>query len=280
MLYPKCTLPIATARSTVENRRPNRVFPYCKLPDCLEPSSAIIVCGHAVYTGGPLLPPSELPNDEHWTLLPYQAGEGRVYLEHISAAVELAREDPDALLIFSGGQTREGTFLSEAVSYYHAAEAAGLLKDELVRRRVTTEEFSRDSFDNCLFGIARFAECTGAIPHQITVVSWKFKKERFNLHALATLRWPADKFSFCGVGAPADMDAALKGEAGTVCHFRADMTGHGAALGPKKAARNPHRRQHGYATSFPALRRLVEYVGAEAAPLAICPWNAAFDEKL
>lgn len=97
-----------------------------------------------MYRGGHGLPAARVAEDDQWTLLPYQAGEAAFYLQHIAAAVDLARKDPGSLLIFSGGQTREGVALGEAVSYYQAADALGLLDDELLVRRVTTEEFSRD----------------------------------------------------------------------------------------------------------------------------------------
>lgn len=48
-----------------------------------------------------------------WELMPYQKGEGREFIKHIQSGVDIAREDPAALLIFSGGQTRYPQALSE-----------------------------------------------------------------------------------------------------------------------------------------------------------------------
>lgn len=64
--------------------------------------------------------------------------------------------DPEALLLFSGGQTRRAAGpRSEGLSYWVVAEAAGWWGHEDVRNRTFTEEHARDSFENLLFSLCR-----------------------------------------------------------------------------------------------------------------------------
>ena len=81
-------------------------------------------------------------------------------------------------MFYSGPQT-------ESQAYYHVADAMNLWPDNSsVRARTSTEEFATDSFENLLFSICRFREITGSYPKEITVVSFSFKRRRFEmLHA-------------------------------------------------------------------------------------------------
>src|SRR5690349_15758387 len=84
---------------------------------------AIIVAGHAVFVGGSR---EDAYSTSGWAGL-FGAGyqesdESPLYIEHVRAGVLLAAENPDALLIFSGGQTRVAAGpLSEAMGYYRLA---------------------------------------------------------------------------------------------------------------------------------------------------------------
>ena len=72
---------------------------------------AIIVAGHAIYKGDPsstLLTSNEqgessLYKDDDWILEPFQKG-GQVttFIKHIQKGIEVAKSDPNAVLIFSG----------------------------------------------------------------------------------------------------------------------------------------------------------------------------------
>ena len=85
---------------------------------------------------------------------PSQKGQGlpQAIHAHISAGIEETRKDPEALLIFSGGETRAVSGpQTEAQAYYHVADAMNLWPSEKgssVRARTTTEEFATDSFEN------------------------------------------------------------------------------------------------------------------------------------
>lgn len=220
----------------------------------------ILVAGHAVYVGQDFLDPA---CDRNWFLQPFQRGEPPFYIEHIRAGIDLAARDSASLLLFSGGQTRlEAGPRSEAQSYWNLADYFRWWSLPEVSARATTEEFARDSYENLLFGICRFRECTSRYPQRVTVVSWAFKEERFDLHRDA-IRFPrsGDRFVFYGVNQPEDLVAAQKGEAKAIAAFKEDPYGTGANLGKKRADRNPFSRWHPYALSCPELQGILQHTG-------------------
>jgi hypothetical protein len=226
-----------------------------------------------VYTAGESCPRERITDDASWVLMPYQSGEGAVFVQHIRQGVEAAHADPDALLLFSGGQTRYPQILSEAQSYFQVASAFDFWGHrDSVLPRTTTEEFALDSYQNCLYGIARFAECTGRLPMRLTIISWEFKRQRFALHVERTLRWTRE-WLFLGVGSPEDLPESALMEEMTLKLFKADMSGHGAVLGKKKAKRNPFGRVHGYPLSVPSMARMLEWTGATPVPVDAVPWT-------
>jgi len=85
-------------------------------------------------------------------LLDYQKGRGlpQAIVAHIKSGIEEANADPDALLIFSGGETRSLTGpLTEGSSYFRVADAMDMWPEgSTVRARTITEEFATDSFEN------------------------------------------------------------------------------------------------------------------------------------
>ncbi|KAI0930547.1 hypothetical protein AcV5_007232 [Taiwanofungus camphoratus] len=181
----------------------------------------IIVPGHAIWKGTDA---TRRLSDEEWILEPYQRGGGRVaaFYHHILSGVDLAREDENALLVFSGGQTRRTSTTTEAESYMRLALAAGVLpvhspsaREPSPALRATTENYALDSYQNLLFSIARFHEYTGRYPEQITVVGYEMKRRRFiDLHR-AALRWPKTRFHYIGIDAEGDEGAkAREGEVG------------------------------------------------------------------
>jgi len=238
--------------------------------------NAIVVCGHAVYHGGPKLRPAQLAElDKYWFLQPFQQGEGIDYISHIQRGVMMAAEDETSLLIFSGGQTRAPYILSEAQGYHDVACAFTFWGKKDVRSRTTTEEFSRDSMDNLLFSIARFYECVGALPDIVTVISWGFKEARFTHHAWS-IRWPKSRFRFEGVGAPEALEKAEEAEAETLRKFSEDASGCGRGedgLYTKKIARNPYRRQNGYAISCPCMSAILAWTDTNQVSEKDVPWS-------
>lgn len=67
-------------------------------------------------------------------------GQAQTFLDHIRIGIETAAADPNALLLFSGGQTRQAAGpRSEGLSYWMVAEAAGWFGHPEVRSRAFTE---------------------------------------------------------------------------------------------------------------------------------------------
>ena len=179
------------------------------------------------------------------------------------AAVELAAADPDTLLVFSGGQTRaDAGPLSEAFSYYWVARRHGWFGTPEVAHRAILEDFSRDSFENLLFGLCRFKEYAGSYPEHVTMVSWAFKERRFGLHREA-IAFPADRFRYVGPNNPLDLEQALASERNAIEAYTRDPYSSGPRFRAKRAERNPFRRQNGFAVSCPELVELLGHEGPE-----------------
>ena len=141
----------------------------------------IMVAGHAVTIKGDL---TAVDRDERtWYLLPYQTGQDlpAEFVRHIREGVSLAAADPRSLLVFSGGQTRgDAGPRSEGASYWLVAERfAWWGHVATVGARAAAEEHARDSLENLLFALCRFRELTGTYPRRVTVVSFWFKRRRF-----------------------------------------------------------------------------------------------------
>jgi hypothetical protein len=229
----------------------------------------IVVPGHGLYrTGTPV-------EEENWFLLSFQKGNGdfRRYLEHIETGGELAKADPQSLLVFSGGYSREGFHGSEGLGYLRAATALNILDDNLVQR-VFAEEYARDSYENVLYATALFYQRTGRLPRCVTVVGFGFKAERFHLH-IDALGLPGVEFQYVSVNDPGDLEAAREGESKTLASFRADPHGISSSLAAKRRERNPNGYHHSYdryCSTSPHLARLLAVnVLTDQAPLSDLP---------
>ena len=229
----------------------------------------VAVAGHAIPRDF-----SDLTADSSWYLKHFQAGEGGCFVEHVRAGVLAASHDPDALLVFSGGQSdRAAGPRSEGAGYWSIAQHFKWWGHAGVLERATTEEFACDSFDNLQFSICRFREVTGAYPDRVTCVGWRFKEARFQIHREA-LRFPADRFTYLGVNDPPRLEEAMPFEAERRHLFEADPYGASSEAAERRTMRNPFRRQHGYAASCPEIRHLLEWKGPAPYPGAL-PWAPA-----
>ena len=161
--------------------------------------SLIVVPGHAIYLGKAA---GEAKLSRCWagTFPGYlNDDEARLYTEHVEAGVRLAAQDAKSLLVFSGGQTREEVGpVSEAYGYWSLADQNVWFGQSSVKQRAFTEEFARDSFENVLFSLHRFSQCTGTWPLRVSVVGFLFKGQRFTEHATLIQQNPV-RF---GVGSP------------------------------------------------------------------------------
>uniref|UniRef100_A0A6T6N489 DUF218 domain-containing protein n=1 Tax=Timspurckia oligopyrenoides TaxID=708627 RepID=A0A6T6N489_9RHOD len=241
-------------------RIPARTLEVPEIEEYNSLKNLIMVAGHAVFNGNSYDQQS-LANEQLWTLESFQHGHTPAFLAHIQAGVELASRDPSALLLFSGGETRkESGPISEAQNYWKIADANGWFSGENteLRRRALTEEFSRDSFENLLFSICRFREITQRYPENITVISFSFKRARFqNIHAVA-LRFPQERFHFEGVDPPGMNQVDKVGEISNAAGpFMNDPYGcSNRILVEKRLQRNPFRRIHSYPLGCPEIAPL------------------------
>ncbi|KAJ8762965.1 hypothetical protein K2173_023094 [Erythroxylum novogranatense] len=244
-------------------------YPFSKL------RNLVMVAGHSVYTSSSC---GKIENEESWFLESYQKhpGQASTFVSHIQNGVAIAAKDDSALLLFSGGETRKDAGpRSEAQSYWTVAESKGWFgNQESVRWRALTEEHARDSFENLLFSVCRFRELTGTYPHNITVVSYDFKEERFaNLHRSA-IGFPEWRFFFSGTPAATNSgskEPALKGEASVRAQFQQDPYGCRGSLSRKKLGRDPFHRSIPYPKGCPELEGLFRYCGEAPYPASL-PW--------
>jgi hypothetical protein len=227
----------------------------------------VIVAGHAIcrQTHDPW-------REENWILLPFQRGEVACYIGHIEAGVRAAASDPEALLVFTGGYSREEAGpRSEAQSYYWIADHLDWFGAPEVRRRAITEDFARDSYENLLYSICRCHEYSGEYPAHVTFVSWEFKRERFDLHR-RTMLWPEDRFTYLGPNNPPDLGQALEAENRNRAAYELDPYSSSPAFRAKRDSRNPFRRTPGYLQRCPELAGLVAHEGPELYSGTV-PWN-------
>ena len=265
----------------------------------------IIVAGHSVTISGHLLDANHDEND--WYLLDYQKHHGlpEAITKHIEAGITHASKDSDALLIFSGGQTRATVGPeSEGSSYYRVADVMNLwsqpmqnrpkqyirgndgrkknrIKDptHTVRARTITEEHATDSFQNLLFSICRFYEITGRYPTDITMISYTFKQHRFESLHVPALRWPLEKFHYVGVDPPKtsgfDLEESKKGELENAAQlFVNDPYGcYSNVLKEKRLQRNPFLRTPPYDISCPDMGELMHYCGTTLIDANQVPWS-------
>jgi len=223
----------------------------------------VVVACHAVVRV------SELPNakfsDGAWYLLDYQKNQGfpAIITSHIQTGLDELAQDSSALLIFSGGETRGDVGpMSEAASYYYAAETlhGG---NSAIKSRIFLEEYARDSFENLLFAICRFKEVSGHYPRHVTVVGFDFKAERFSTLHRSAIGYPLHAFDYKGLRAPAPFDQqhAVEGERTARASFDTDLYGCRGNLRTKRRARDPFHRTVPYELSSPELIPLLEWCG-------------------
>jgi len=237
---------------------------------------AVIVAGHAVMRLHQLQVADK--NEDAWYLLPYQLNQGfpEIISSHILTGVQLAKDDPKSLLIFSGGQTRYDVGpTSEAASYYYLAQEKKWITEEL-RSRIYLDEYARDSFENLLFSLCRFKEVLGYYPTKVTVIGFDFKSDRFSSLHRKAIKFPEDKFSYVGLKPNAQFDylKAVSGEKLALKSFSEDLYGcNDPALKQKRDIRNPFKRSIPYELACPELRNLLDWCGPRLFP-AHLPWEA------
>ena len=151
-----------------------------------------------------------------------------------------------------------------------------------VRARTVSEEYATDSFENLMFSVCRFREVTGRYPDRVSVVSFTFKRRRFEtLHASA-LRWPLDRFDYVGVDPPPstgfDLSESSNGEyVNSLLPFASDPYGcHSEVLQKKRTERNPYARTAPYELTCPEMKHLLHWCGPELISEEELPWGGNF----
>ncbi|KAL7526705.1 hypothetical protein ACHAWF_001883, partial [Thalassiosira exigua] len=256
----------------------------------------IIVAGHSVLISGSV---ENAAHDESvWWLLDYQRNRGlpQAIVSHIQAGIRLAIEDEDSLLMFSGGETRAQTGPeTEGGSYFRVADALDLWDGRdvflgegnrrngrprtTVRARTITEEYATDSFENLLFSICRFHEITGNYPTKISLVSFTFKRKRFESLHVNALQYPLKHFHYVGVDPTAstgfDLHESSEGEKNnSLLPFQTDPYGcHTEILQRKRKERNPFARKPPYELTCPEMKDLLQWCGPRLISKARVPWG-------
>jgi hypothetical protein len=210
------------------------------------------------------------------------AGMPEAFAAHIQEGIRRAEQDDSSMLMFSGGQTRvEAGPKSEALSYFEVADENRWFGSPQVRARTVLEEFATDSFENLMFALCRFRQVTGAYPARIAVISFSFKRKRFEEVHRQALRFPQEAFEFVGVE-PRDsilfaerLPQLEKWESkASLKPFLGDPFGcNKAVLRQKRRERNSFFRTPAYAQTCPEMSELLTYCGTESFPAHQLPWD-------
>ncbi|KAK1754508.1 FolC bifunctional protein [Echria macrotheca] len=210
------------------------------------PNHAVVVCGHAIWQGGP----KNGWDEAEWLIESYKKGETPTFIEHIRAGLQVLANDSRAVLVFSGGPTRKETTLSEARSYHNLATANdyfGLHSAAPTEgQRVLLEERALDSYYNILFSIVDFWRAHAVWPEYLTVVSHGFKRTRLVDGHCAAIGFPLHRVSFVGINPPGldsevaqgEKADAMRGVQLAIGQWAEDPHGVGEELAGKRRLRN------------------------------------------
>ena len=76
----------------------NRESKAAALTTMTAPNHLVIVCGHAIWLGGP----KKGFDESEWLIESYKSGETPTFIEHIKAGIKILSEDEGAVVMFSG----------------------------------------------------------------------------------------------------------------------------------------------------------------------------------
>jgi hypothetical protein len=110
-----------------------------------------------------------------------------IYEAHIVYAFKHLewRSNVDPLLIITGGSTKHEVNVSESRSNIDLARVNNIV----IPSNVALEEYALTSIENVLFSIYCYCMITGFFPERIDVISWEFKRNRYEATLNAINRW-------------------------------------------------------------------------------------------
>ena len=188
--------------------------------------------------------------------------------------------------IFNTNEDEEGTDTNNDISDNNTGEkkknGSNTQQEQTtttVRARTITEEYATDSFQNLLFSICRFYEITGSYPKKITMVSFTFKRQRFETLHANSIQWPLANFHYVGVDPPSstgfDIIESTNGEKNnSLLPYQTDPYGcHTDILQQKRKERNPFARRAPYELTCPEMKDLLYWCGPLLIPKSRVPWG-------
>ncbi|ROV90523.1 hypothetical protein VPNG_10052 [Cytospora leucostoma] len=219
------------------------------------PNHLIVVCGHAIWAGGP----TKGQDESEWIIEDWKNGETPTYAAHVKAGVKALSEDDRAMLVFSGAPTVPSIRLSEGRSYATLAAANNYwnllgpassatstsskspsdlpLLNIPLHPRILVEERALDSYQNILFSIIHFWRSTSHWPSHLTIVSHQFKRRRLTEAHCTALSFPLDHVRFIGINPPGVPEIVGR-EEDAVAEWIADPQGMSENLRAKRQGRN------------------------------------------
>ncbi|KAK3994694.1 hypothetical protein QBC44DRAFT_38668 [Cladorrhinum sp. PSN332] len=199
------------------------------------PSRLIIVCGHAIWLGGP----SKGSRESEWLIQPFQQGETPAFYAHIKIGVTELNQGRDSVLVFSGGPTSPQTKLSEAASYHNLALANEWLPSNHPHPRVLLEERAMDSYHNILFSLILFWKNFSVWPTKLAIISHAFKRERIVEGHCRAIGFPLDRIQYVAISGSKPVDEqTVEGSQLALGQWETDPHGIGEELAGKRKGRN------------------------------------------
>ena len=189
---------------------------------------------------------------------PFQSGETSTFIEHIKAGLDELAANRNAILVFSGGDTKSThTSRAESTSYRALTLANNNFGHPAsLTHRISLDIYATDSFQNVLFPLLAFnlhvVHCgwtpdtrteVQLYPLHLTIIGHEFKRRRFVELHLPAIGYPTDSTSFEYIGIDPPMDFAKKSEvmAGELSRghgaWQTDLYGVKNVLAAKRKAR-------------------------------------------